>query len=170
MRHGRKTVKLQRKKSHRDALMKNLVKSLIIHKRIRTTLAKAKALRPVAEKMVTIGKKSLAATGRNEQEIAAKKVHYARQAFAVLRSKTLVFKLVNEIAVASKDRVGGYCRITKLGQRMTDSAPMAFIEWMDSFVAKGEESAEPAEEAVAATKAKPKAPRKKAAKKAAAKE
>lgn len=174
MRHGKKTVKLQRKKSHRDAMLKNLVKSLIIHKRIRTTLAKAKALRPVAEKMVTYGKKALAATGGNEQEVAAKKVHYARLAFAMLRDKTLVFKLINEIAAASKDRVGGYCRITKLGQRMSDSAPMAFVEWVDSFVPKGDDAVEPEADAVEETKpkakAKAKSTKKKATKKVAAKE
>ncbi len=170
MRHGRKTVKLQRKKSHREAMLKNLVKSLIVHKRIRTTLAKAKALRPVAEKVVTYGKKALAATGLNEREVAAMKVHYNRLAFAVLRDKTLVTKLVNEIAFASKDRVGGYCRITKLGQRMSDSAPMAFIEWVDSFVPKGEEAVEPDEEAKPKAKPAKKKATKKVAKKAAAKE
>jgi large subunit ribosomal protein L17 len=131
MRHKRKTVKLQRSQSHRDALLKNLCKSLIEHRRIRTTLAKAKAVRPVVEKLVTLGKKALAAEGANEQEVAAKRVHYARQAFAQLRDKSLVKKLFSEIAVASKDRKGGYTRITKLGQRQSDSAPMAFIEWVD---------------------------------------
>ncbi|WP_050029410.1 50S ribosomal protein L17 [Verrucomicrobium sp. BvORR034] len=119
MRHQRKTVKLQRKASHRDALLKNLCKSLIEHRRIRTTLAKAKALRPVVEKLVTLGKRDT--------------VHARRQAFAVLRSKNLVSKLFGEIAVASKERQGGYTRITKLGQRQSDSAPMAFIEWVDAF-------------------------------------
>jgi large subunit ribosomal protein L17 len=120
MRHQRKTVKLQRKASHRDALLKNLCKSLIEHRRIRTTLAKAKALRPVAEKLVTLGKRD--------------SLHARRQAFAVLRSKSLVGKLFGEIAVASKERQGGYTRITKLGQRQSDSAPMAFIEWVDAYV------------------------------------
>jgi large subunit ribosomal protein L17 len=124
MRHQRKTVKLQRTKSHREALLKNLCKSLIEHRRIRTTLAKAKAVRPVAEKLVTLGKRDT--------------LHTRRQAFAVLRCKTLVKTLFDEIASASKDRQGGYTRITKLGQRMTDSAPMAFIEWVDAFVPKGE--------------------------------
>ncbi|TLD69999.1 50S ribosomal protein L17 [Phragmitibacter flavus] len=131
MRHKRKTVKLQRSQSHRDALLKNLCKSLIEHRRIRTTVAKAKAVRPVVEKLVTLGKKALAAEGANEKEIAAKRVHFARQAFAQLRDKSLVKKLFSEIAVASKDRKGGYTRITKLGQRQSDSAPMAFIEWVD---------------------------------------
>jgi large subunit ribosomal protein L17 len=124
MRHQRKTVKLQRTKSHREALLKNLCKSLIEHRRIRTTLAKAKAVRPVAEKLVTLGKRDT--------------LHTRRQAFAVLRCKTLVKTLFDEIASASKERQGGYTRITKLGQRMTDSAPMAFIEWVDAFVPKSE--------------------------------
>lgn len=138
MRHKRKTVKLQRTQSHRDALLKNLCKSLIKHRRIRTTLAKAKAVRPVAEKLVTLGKKALEVQGNNEQETAAKRVHFARLAFAQLRDKDLVKKLFNEIAVASKDRRGGYTRITKLGQRQSDSAPMAYIEWVDFAAPVGE--------------------------------
>ena len=143
MRHKRKTVKLQRSQSHRDSLLKNLCKSLIEHRRVRTTLAKAKAVRPVAEKLVTLGKKALAAEG-TEQEVGAKRVHYTRQAFAVLRDKSLVKKLFSEIAVASKDRRGGYTRITKLGQRQSDSAPMAFIEWVDAFVPASQTADEPA--------------------------
>ena len=150
MRHKRKTVKLQRTKSHREALLKNLCKSLIEHRRIKTTLAKAKALRPVAEKLVTLGKKFHTVEGKNAQETAATKIHYTRQAFAVLRSNDLVKKLFNEIAAASKDRVGGYTRITKLGQRMTDSAPMAFIEWVDAFVGKSSDDAIEADAAPAA--------------------
>lgn len=133
MRHQRKTVKLQRTKSHREALLKNLCKSLVEHRRIRTTLAKAKAVRPVAEKLVTLGKRDT--------------IHTRRQAFAVLRCKTLVKTLFDEIASSSKDRPGGYTRITKLGQRMTDSAPMAFIEWVDAFVPKGEKAEAATEDA-----------------------
>jgi len=136
MRHQRKTVKLQRTQSHRDALLKNLCKSLIEHRRIRTTLAKAKALRPVVEKLVTLGKRDT--------------LHARRQAFASLRSETLVKKLFEEIASASKDRQGGYTRITKLGQRQTDSAPMAFIEWVDAFVLKSDVIAPEKTEAAAA--------------------
>ncbi len=150
MRHQRKTVKLQRTQSHRTALLKNLCKSLIEHRRIRTTLAKAKALRPVAEKLVTLGKRNT--------------LHTRRQAFAVLRSETLVKKLFEEIAAASTTRAGGYTRITKLGQRMSDSAPMAFIEWVDAFVGKGfvEVADEPAVVEVEAEEVKtPRAPRKK---------
>src|SRR5690606_25296812 len=107
MRHQRKTVKLQRTQSHRDALLKNLCKSLIEHRRIKTTLAKAKAVRPVVEKLVTLAKRDT--------------IHARRQAFAVLRSKALVTTLFSEIAAAAKDRQGGYTRITKLGQRQSDS-------------------------------------------------
>ncbi|QIF04133.1 50S ribosomal protein L17 [Roseimicrobium sp. ORNL1] len=142
MRHRNKTVKLQRKKPHREALLKNLCKSLIEHRRIKTTLAKAKALRPVAEKLLTLGKKNT--------------LHSRRLAFAKLRSETLVKKLFDEIAVASADRKGGYTRITKLGQRMSDSAPMAFIEWVDYFVPAGAAAeAAPAVAEEAATEEKP---------------
>lgn len=163
MKHGRKIVKLQRKQDHRDALLMNLTCSLIEHRRIRTTLAKAKALRPYAEKLVTLGKRGT--------------LHARRTALSSLRHKDAVKKLFEEIAVASKDRVGGYTRITKLGQRRTDSAPMAYIEWVDAFVLAPVEA--PADAAPAADEAaepapapKKKAPAKKAAakKKAAAAE
>lgn len=156
MKHGRKTIKLQRKQDHRDALLMNLVISLIEHRRIRTTLAKAKAVRPFAEKMVTLGKVGT--------------LHARRNAVSYLRHKDVVKKLFEEIAPASKDRAGGYTRITKLGQRRSDSAPMAYIEWVDAFVPKAaaapaeaapEGDAAPAEEAAPA--AKKKAPAKKAA-------
>ena len=119
MRHRRKTVKLQRDAAHRRSLLANLTCSLIQHGRIRTTLAKAKALRPVAEKMVTLGKRG--------------DVHARRQAVAFLRHKDVVAKLFSEVAEAAKDRQGGYCRITKLGARVSDSAPMAVIEWVDTL-------------------------------------
>jgi large subunit ribosomal protein L17 len=134
MRHRKKTVKLQRRKDHREALLKNLCKSLIEHRRIKTTLAKAKALRPVAEKLLTLGKKAITVKGKDAKQTTAMGVHYRRMAYRTLQSETLVKKLVDEIATASLDRAGGYTRITKLGQRMSDSAPMAFIEFVDSFV------------------------------------
>ena len=117
MRHRKKTVKLQRTTAHRRALLSNLTCSLIEHGRIRTTLAKAKALRPVAEKMVTLAKRG--------------DLHARRQALSFLRQKDTVKKLFSEIGKASTDRQGGYCRITKLGVRSSDSAPMAYIEWTD---------------------------------------
>ena len=126
--------------------------SLIEHNRIKTTLGKAKALRPVAEKLVTLAKRD--------------DLHSRRLAIAYLHQKDTVKKLFSEVAPASKDRQGGYIRITKLGARMTDSAPMAIIEWVDR-VAKSEEAVAetPAAEAVVEVAAEAKAA-KKAAKKA----
>jgi large subunit ribosomal protein L17 len=152
-----KTAKLQRDASHRKALLANLVCSLIEHRRIRTTLAKAKALRPVAEKLVTLAKRG--------------DLHSRRLAVAALRHKGPVKVLFEDIAVASKDRQGGYTRITKLGQRASDSAPMAFIEWVDAYVpaTAAVEVNEPAEEVVVETPAaEEKAPAKKRASKKAA--
>lgn len=138
MKHGRKVPKLQRDAAHRKALLANLVCSLVEHRRIRTTLAKAKALRPFAEKMVTLGKRG--------------DLHARRLAVAALRQKGIVKKLFEEIATASQDRKGGYTRITKLGQRRSDSASMAYIEWVDAYVPAAPVSAE-AEETPAAEEA-----------------
>jgi large subunit ribosomal protein L17 len=146
MRHQNKTVKLGRSQAHRDALLANQVCSLIIHQRIRTTLAKAKAARPLAEKMVTLGKKGT--------------LHARRTAAAYLHQPSAVKKLFEEIAPRSATRAGGYTRIVKLGPRKSDSAPMAVLEWVDTAPV---EAAEPAAE----TKAKP--AKKPAAKKAAPK-
>ncbi len=151
MRHRSKTVKLKRNASHRRALLSNLAISLIEHGRIKTTFGKAKALRPVAEKLVTLAKRD--------------DLHSRRLAIAFLHQKDTVQKLFSEIAPASKDRQGGYCRITKLGARMSDSAPMAIIEWVDRVAAADEA---PVEE-VAAKEEAP-APKKKTAKKKASEE
>jgi len=118
MRHQKKTLKLGLTASHRKALLANQVCSLIEHQRIKTTLAKAKAVRPLAEKMVTLGKKG--------------SLHARRTALAVLRQKSAVKKLFEDIAPRSADRKGGYTRIVKLGARKSDSAPVAFIEWVDA--------------------------------------
>jgi len=141
MRHRSKSVKLKRNTAHRRSLLANLACSLIEHGRIKTTLGKAKALRPVAEKLVTLAKRD--------------DLHSRRLAIAFLREKETVKKLFAEVAPASKDRQGGYCRITKLGARMSDSAPMAVIEWVDSTAEKEEAEIEetPAAEAKPAKKA-----------------
>lgn len=118
MRHQKKTLKLGLTAAHRKALLANQVCSLIEHQRIITTLAKAKAVRPLAEKMVTLGKKG--------------SLHARRTALAVLRQKDAVKKLFDDIAPRSADRNGGYTRIVKLGARRSDSAPVAFIEWVDA--------------------------------------
>lgn len=118
MRHQKKTIKLGRTAEHRKALLANQVCSLIEHQRIKTTLAKAKAVRPLAEKMVTLGKKNT--------------LHARRMAFAVLRQKDAVKKLFDDVAPRAADRQGGYTRIIKLGQRKSDSAAVAFLEWVDA--------------------------------------
>lgn len=120
MRHRSSKSKLKRTAAHRRSLLANLACSLIEHGRIKTTLGKAKALRPVAEKMVTLGKSG--------------DLHARRQAIAFLRQKDIVQKLFAEVAPAAASRPGGYCRITKLGARMTDAAPMAYIEFCDTAV------------------------------------
>ena len=129
MRHRSKTIKLQRSKAHKDSLLRNLACSLIEHRQIKTTLAKTKALRPFADKLVTLGK--------------ADTLHSRRRALSILGSNQLaqrsVKTLFTEIAPASADRKGGYCRIIKLGQRKSDSAPMALIEWVDALVKTDEE-------------------------------
>ncbi len=124
MRHRKKTAKLQRNASQRKALLSGLACSLIRERRIRTTLARAKALRPVAERLVTLGKRG--------------DLHARRQAAAFLRHKEVVSKLFGDVAPACSDRQGGYCRIIKLGPRFSDSAPMAYIEWVDLAVEVGE--------------------------------
>ena len=117
MRHTKKTIKLGRKAEHRNLLLANQICSLIEHERIKTTLAKAKAVRPLAERMVTLGKRG--------------DIHARRLAFAVLRQKEAVRKLFAEVAPRAGARQGGYVRIIKLGPRPSDSAPMAFLEWVD---------------------------------------
>lgn len=128
MRHQKKTVKLGRTAEHRKALLANQVCSLIQHQRIKTTLAKAKAVRPLAERMVTLGKNG--------------SIHARRTALATLRQKNAVKKLFDDIAPRSAERNGGYTRIVKLGQRKSDSAPMAFIEWVDMTEVVEEKPAE----------------------------
>ena len=148
MRHQRKTVKLGRKEGHRKSLLSNLAVSLIEHNRIKTTLAKAKALRPLAEKLVTIGKKNT--------------IHARRTAKAVLRQDEAVTKLFAEIAPRAADRKGGYTRIIKLPLRKSDAAEVAFIEWVDApvLVETATPEPKPAKKA-AAKKSEPKAEAKK---------
>ena len=137
MRHRKKTVKLGRSQAHRDSLLANQVCSLIEHRRIKTTLAKAKAVKPLAERMLTLGKKG--------------DLHARRVAISYLKHKDIVKTLFTEIAPAAADRKGGYTRITKLGARLSDSAPMAYLEWVDYAPELKKE--EPAAEKLAKAKA-----------------
>src|ERR1051325_5718380 len=144
MRHQKKTLKLGRTAEHRKALLANQVCSLIEHRRIKTTLAKAKAVRPLADRMVTLGKNG--------------SIHARRTAFATLRQKDAVKKLFEEIAPASSERNGGYTRIIRLGPRPSDSASMALIEWVDAVIAVEEKPTEekPTEEKQAKKEKAPK--------------
>jgi len=117
MRHRKQTAKLGRKGEHRNMMLANLVCSLILHRRVKTTLAKAKAARSLAEKMVTFAKKGT--------------IHHRRLAVARLHQEDAVRILFKEIAPFYKDRPGGYTRIIKLGQRRGDAAPMAILEWVE---------------------------------------
>ena len=126
MRHRKRTAKLGRKSEHRNAMLANMVCSLIKHKRVITTLPKAKAARSVAEKVVTLGKRG--------------SLHDRRLAAARLHQEDAVKILFNDIAPTFKDRPGGYTRIVKMNQRQGDSAQRAILEWVEEFTA-----AEPAE-------------------------
>ena len=117
MRHQRKGKKLGRDSAHRKALYSNLAGSLIEHGRIKTTEAKAKAVKPIAEKMITLGRRG---------DLAAR-----RQALAYLRSQQIVHHLFAEVAPRFADRPGGYSRIVKLGPRLGDAAEMAYLELVD---------------------------------------
>ena len=117
MRHHRAGKKLGRDAAHRKALYANLAGALIEHGRIRTTVAKAKAVRPIAEQMITLGRRG---------DLAAR-----RQAIAYLRSNDVVHKLFAEVAPRFAERPGGYSRIVKLGPRQGDAAEMAYLELVD---------------------------------------
>jgi large subunit ribosomal protein L17 len=117
VRHQRSGKKLGRDSAHRKALYANLTGSLIEHGRIKTTEAKAKAVRPIAEKMITLGRRG---------DLAAR-----RQALAYLRSQEVVHRLFAEVGPRFADRNGGYLRIVKLGPRSGDGAEMAYLEVVD---------------------------------------
>ena len=116
MRHGKFGRKLGRTTSHRIAMLRNMVTSMLKHEKIVTTDIKAKELRRVADKMITLGKRG--------------DLHARRQALSFVRDPEMVGKLFSELSVRFKDRAGGYTRIIKTGYRKGDSAPMAVIEFM----------------------------------------
>src|SRR5438046_9939769 len=117
MRHGKTGKKLGRDSAHRKALYANLACSLIEHGRIRTTEAKAKAVKPYAEKMITLGKRG--------------DLHARRLAMSELRSNDIVHHLFLNVAPRFAERNGGYTRIVKLGPRQGDNAPMVLLELVD---------------------------------------
>jgi len=152
MRHARAGKKLGRDSAHRKALYSNLAGALIEHGRIKTTVTKAKAVKPYAEQMITLGRRG--------------DLHARRQATAFLRSRDVVHKLFAEVAPLFKDRPGGYTRVVKLGSRPGDAAEMAYLELVDDeYVAREREArtpeppvAEPAPEAAGETAAVPDIP------------
>lgn len=117
MRHKVAGRKLNRTSSHRKALFMNLAQALIKNEQIKTTLPKAKEIRPIVEKLVTLGKRG--------------DLHSRRQALAALQDKDVVAKLISVIATRFASRNGGYTRIMKAGFRYGDNAPMAVIEFVD---------------------------------------
>ncbi|SHI59324.1 50S ribosomal protein L17 [Aureimonas altamirensis] len=117
MRHGNRGRKLNRTASHRKAMFANMAASLIEHEQIVTTLPKAKDLRPVVEKLITLGKRG--------------DLHARRQAISQVRDETVIRKLFDTLATRYADRNGGYTRVLKAGFRRGDNAPLAVIEFVD---------------------------------------
>ncbi|RIL06225.1 MAG: 50S ribosomal protein L17 [Proteobacteria bacterium] len=155
MRHRKAGRKLGRTSAHRDALLRNLVTALLDHERIETTDAKAKELRRVADRMITLGKRG--------------DLHARRQALGVVRTREVVSKLFGPLAERYRERAGGYTRILKLRTRPGDAAPVSMIELVDREAPAAPKAAEKSEKKPAKAKKaaadKPAAPkgRKKAA-------
>ena len=135
MRHRKRTAKLGRTGKHRNAMLSNLVCSLIKHRRIVTTLAKAKAARSVAEKLLTLGKGGTL----QDRRLAAARLRQQPRSFHKTKEKRVAWRqhsdvvriLFEDLAPNFKDRPGGYTRIMKLAQRPGDAAQMAILEWVD---------------------------------------
>ena len=117
MRHGKGLRKLNRTHSHRKAMFSNLAVSVLTHEQVKTTLPKAKEMRSIVDKMITLGKRG--------------DLHARRQAFAYLRDDAAVSKLFDVLAERYKERPGGYTRVLKAGFRYGDAAPMAYLELVD---------------------------------------
>ncbi len=117
MRHRKNGRKLNRTSSHRKAMFRNMVASLLKHEQIKTTLPKAKELKPLVDKMITLGKRG--------------DLHARRQAISYLQDEKIVRKLFDVLPERYKERAGGYSRVLRAGYRYGDSAPMAYIELVD---------------------------------------
>ena len=118
MRHGKYGSKLGRTSSHRKAMLRNMVTSFLKYEKIKTTDVKAKELKKVAEKMITLGKRG--------------DLHARRQALAFVRDPDVVGKLFSDLSVRYRDRAGGYTRIVKMGYRTGDNAPLSVVEFIGS--------------------------------------
>jgi large subunit ribosomal protein L17 len=156
MRHLKRTAKLGRTSEHRNAMLTNLVSSLIKHKRVTTTLAKAKAARSVADQMVTLGKKGtlharrLAAARLRAQGRSLELSKEQRKKWRT--NEDVVHILFDQIAPVFKDRKGGYTRIVKVGERRGDVAKMAILEWVELPAAAEAAPVEKEQKAEAAAK------------------
>jgi len=135
MRHGKSGRRLGRTTSHREAMFRNLVTSFLNHEKITTTDAKAKEIRSVAEKMITLGKRG--------------DLHSLRLAASYIREKSVVTKLFSTIAPRYKDRSGGYTRIVKLGIRQGDAAPVSLIELVEEEMKPQKVRKQPAKAVIA---------------------
>jgi large subunit ribosomal protein L17 len=129
--HRRKGRKLKRTASHRKALLSNLAVSLIKHKKIKTTLAKAKELREFVESLITKSRKALSGDGYG--------VHMRREVYSYLQDREAVKTLFTEIAPKLADRAGGYTRVLKMGRRLGDAAEIALIELVDYNIEQAEQ-------------------------------
>ena len=139
MRHNKSGRRLGRNSSHRSAMMRNMVTSLIAHEQITTTDSRAKELRKMADRMITLGKRG--------------DLHARRQALQVMRDKDVVAKLFDRIAPRYQERPGGYTRILKLGNRLGDNASMSIIELVEEEFTPRPRKAAPAAPAAAAAPA-----------------
>ncbi len=128
MRHRKRHGKLGRDSAHRKALLRNMVTSLLDQERIETTDAKAKELRRVADRMITLGKRG--------------DLHARRRALSVIRSKEVTSKLFDELANRFRERPGGYTRVLKVGRRTGDAAPMSIIELVEGEAAEASKKAD----------------------------
>ena len=143
MRHKKAHRKFGRTSSHRRAMFRNMVTSFLNYERIETTVAKAKDLRPIAEKLITVA--------------GVDNLHNRRKAYSYLQSKKVVHKLFAEIGPKFKERPGGYCRIIRTRTRAGDAAEMAVIELVEDYKPKAKKKkAKPAKEAAPKKKAEPK--------------
>ena len=128
MRHRKRHGKLGRSSAHRKALLRNMVTSLLDQERIETTDAKAKELRRVADRMITLGKRG--------------DLHARRRALSVIRSKEVTSKVFDELADRFRERPGGYTRVLKVGRRTGDAAPMSIIELVEGEATEASKKAD----------------------------
>ncbi len=145
MRHRKSGRKLGRNASHRKAMFRNMATSLLWHERIKTTDAKAKELRRVVERLITLGKRVTpemieAADESERAALEARRLHAIRQARKTVQDREVLTKLFSEVAPRYVERQGGYTRIVKLGQRPGDNAPLSLIELVDADLGDGGEA------------------------------